>query len=327
MKVSKEKLENLKKLAGDDGVIAALAIDQRGSMRKMMEGFDKKLNNVEDISRFKALVSQKLTKYSSSILLDPIYGLEAAKVRDENAGLLLSYEVTGYDKEDPERLPKLIDSWSGLRIKELGAEAVKILLYYDVDQSDETNDKKKAFIERVGAECEALGLAYFLEILTYDENIENSKSAEFAKIRPKKVIGAIKDFQDERFKIDVLKVETPVDMNFVEGFGENPVYSKDEAKKYFKDQSDASDLPFIFLSGGVSAKLFKDTLIFAKKAGSKFNGVLCGRATWKGAVEEFAKSDDACEKWLDSEGLDNIQSLNEVLKDSAVSVFEKIEEE
>lgn len=326
MKISKEKYENLKKLANDDGVIAALAIDQRGSMRKMVSSFDEKLNNVEDISRFKSLVSENLTKYSSSILLDPIYGLKAAKVRDKNAGLLLSYEVTGYDKEDPERLPKLIDSWSGLRIKELGAEAVKILLYYDVDQDDKTNDKKKAFIERVGAECEALGLPYFLEILTYDENIEDSKSAEFAKIRPQKVIGAVKDFQDERFKIDVLKLETPVDMNFVEGFSENPVYSQDEAKKYFKDQADASKLPFIFLSGGVSAKLFKDTLIFAKEAGSDFNGVLCGRATWKGAVEEFAKSDEACKNWLESEGTDNIQSLNQVLKYTAVSVFEKIEE-
>lgn len=326
MKISKEKYENLKKLANDDGVIAALAIDQRGSMRKMVSSFDEKLNNVEDISRFKSLVSENLTKYSSSILLDPIYGLKAAKVRDKNAGLLLSYEVTGYDKEDPERLPKLIDSWSGLRIKELGAEAVKILLYYDVDQDDKTNDKKKAFIERVGAECEALGLPYFLEILTYDENIEDSKSAEFAKIRPQKVIGAVKDFQDERFKIDVLKLETPVDMNFVEGFSENPVYSQDEAKKYFKDQADASKLPFIFLSGGVSAKLFKDTLIFAKEAGSNFNGVLCGRATWKGAVEEFAKSDEACKNWLKNEGTDNIQSLNQVLKDTAVSVFEKIEE-
>src|SRR5690625_3951263 len=111
MKISKEKYENLKKLANDDGVIAALAIDQRGSMRKMVSSFDEKLNNVEDISRFKSLVSENLTKYSSSILLDPIYGLKAAKVRDKNAGLLLSYEVTGYDKEDPERLPKLIDSW------------------------------------------------------------------------------------------------------------------------------------------------------------------------------------------------------------------------
>ena len=37
MKISKEKLENLKKLAHEDGVIAALAIDKRGSMEKNMK--------------------------------------------------------------------------------------------------------------------------------------------------------------------------------------------------------------------------------------------------------------------------------------------------
>ncbi|MDY3005897.1 tagatose 1,6-diphosphate aldolase [Anaerococcus sp. AGMB00486] len=326
MKISKEKVENLKKLANENGVIAALAIDQRGSMEKMIGAFDENLNNVEDISRFKSLVSKQLTKYSSSILLDPIYGLEAIKVRDENAGLLISYEVTGFDKNDPERLPKLIDGCSVLRLKELGAEAIKILLYYDVDQSKETNDKKKAFIERIGYECEALGLPFFLELIVYDEKIEDSKSAEFAKVRPHKVNAAVKDFQDERYKIDVLKLETPVNMNFVEGYGKEVVYSQEEASKFFKEQSDISKIPFIFLSGGVSADLFKETLKFAKEAGSEFNGVLCGRATWKGGVEEFAKSDDDAIKWLNTQGLDNIQSLNKVLKETAKSVFDKIEE-
>ncbi|MSS77463.1 tagatose 1,6-diphosphate aldolase [Anaerococcus sp. WCA-380-WT-2B] len=326
MKISKEKVENLKKLANENGVIAALAIDQRGSMEKMIGAFDENLNNVEDISRFKSLVSKQLTKYSSSILLDPIYGLEAIKVRDENAGLLISYEVTGFDKNDPERLPKLIDGCSVLRLKELGGEAIKILLYYDVDQSKETNDKKKAFIERIGYECEALGLPFFLELIVYDEKIEDSKSAEFAKVRPHKVNAAVKDFQDERYKIDVLKLETPVNMNFVEGYGKEVVYSQEEASKFFKEQSDISKIPFIFLSGGVSADLFKETLKFAKEAGSEFNGVLCGRATWKGGVEEFAKSDDDAIKWLNTQGLDNIQSLNKVLKETAKSVFDKIEE-
>src|SRR5699024_8189358 len=134
MKVSREKYENLKKLANEDGVIAALAIDQRGSMRKMVAKYNEDLNNVEDISRFKSLVSRHLTKYSSAILLDPIYGMTAKDVRDENAGLLMSYEVTGYDNKVPGRLPILISDLSGLRIKEMGANAVKILLYYDVDE-------------------------------------------------------------------------------------------------------------------------------------------------------------------------------------------------
>ena len=328
MKVSKEKYENLKQLVNDEGVIAALAIDQRGSMEKMMEKSNPKLNNVEGIGRFKELISSELTKYSSSILLDPIYGMKGVNARDKNAGLIMSYEQTGYDEYEEGRLPRLIDFVSGLRIKEMGANAVKVLLYYDIDEDDKINDIKKAWVERVGYECQALGLPYFLEIVNYDANIEDAKGAEYSKLRPKKVIESIKVFDDPRYKVDVLKVEAPVNMNFVEGFGDGEIlHSRKEALGYFKEQSDATDIPFIFLSGGVSADLFKETLKFAKEAGSTFNGVLCGRATWRGAVEEFGKSEEEAKEWLNAEGKDNIVTLNEVIKETATSVFDKIVEE
>ena len=138
----------------------------------------------------------------------------------------------------------------------------------------------------------------------------------------------MKVFDDPRYKVDVLKVEAPVNMNYVEGFADGEMlHSRKEALGYFKEQSDATSIPFIFLSGGVSADLFKETLKFAKEAGSTFNGVLCGRATWRGSVEEFGKSEKDASKWLQSEGKDNIVTLNEVIKDTATSVFDKIEEE
>lgn len=328
MKVSHEKYENLKQLVNEEGAIAALAIDQRGSMEKMMGKANPDLNNVEGIGKFKELVSSELTKYSSSILLDPIYGMKGVEARDKNAGLIMSYEQTGYDEYEEGRLPRLIDFVSGLRIKEMGANAVKVLLYYDIDESEEINDIKKAWVERVGYECEALGLPYFLEIVNYDAKIDDAKGIEYSKLRPKKVIESMKVFDDPRYKVDVLKVEAPVNMNFVEGFGEGEIlHTRDEALKYFKDQSDATSIPFIFLSGGVSADLFKETLKFAKEAGSTFNGVLCGRATWRGAVDVFGKSAEDAKEWLNTEGKDNIVTLNEVIKETATSVFEKIEEE
>ncbi|MDO4595241.1 MAG: tagatose 1,6-diphosphate aldolase [Tissierellia bacterium] len=325
MKISKEKYEHMKNLADENGVIAALAIDQRGSMEKMMANANPDFNTVKDISRFKEFVSRNLTKYASSILLDPIYGLTAIDARDENAGLLISYEITGYDNDEPGRLPRLITDLSGLRIKEMGADAIKILLYYDIDEDDYINDQKKAFVERIGYEAESLGLPFFLEIVNYDQNIEDAKGEEYSKIRPRKVIESMKVFSNPRYKVDTLKVEAPVNMKYVEGFGEKVLYSKQEAQKYFKEQSDATNLPFIFLSGGVTADMFKETLRFAKEAGSTFNGVLCGRATWKDGVEYFGKGDKEAEDWLLDVGKENITSLNEVLKDTATSVFEKLE--
>lgn len=324
-KVSKEKYEHLKKLSAENGVIAALAIDQRGSMEKMMASCREDYNNTEDISRFKGFVSKELTKYASSILTDTIYGQKAITDRDENAGLLLSYEITGYDNTEVGRLPKLIVDLSGLRIKELGSDAIKILLYYDVDESDEINDQKKAFVERVGYEAEGLGLPFFLEIVSYDVNVSDKK--EYAKLRPRKIIDAMKIFSEDRYNVDVLKVETPVDMHFVEGFGEDVVYTKEEAKAFYVEQSECTNLPFIFLSGGVTNELFKETLKFAKEAGSEFNGVLCGRATWKNGVEPFAESDEKGLEWLRTVGKENILGLNEVLEETATSAFERIEQE
>ncbi|VUX11671.1 Tagatose 1,6-diphosphate aldolase 2 [Streptococcus pasteurianus] len=86
-------------------------------------------------------------------------------------------------------------------------------------------------------------------------------------MKPHKVNGAMKVFSDDRFGIDVLKVEVPVNMNFVEGFGEGEVvYTREEAAQYFRDQEASTQLPYIYLSAGVSAKLFQDTLIFAAES-------------------------------------------------------------
>ena len=327
MKISQEKLENLKQLVNEDGAIAALAIDQRGSMEKMMGKANPDLNNVEGIGAYKELVSKELTPYASSILLDPIYGEKGIAAKANNAGLILSYEQTGYDEYDEGRLPRLIDFMSVLRAKEMGANAIKTLLYYDCDDDEKTNDIKRAWVERVGYECEGLGLPHFLEIITYDRNMDSEKGEEYAKVRPNKVNTAMKEFSDPRYKVDVLKVETPTNMNFVEGIGEeNPVYTRDEAIGYFKEQSESTNLPFIFLSGGVSAEIFQETLRLAKEADSNFNGVLCGRATWKDSVDIFGKDQDEAKKWLESTGKENIETLNEVLKETAHSVFEKIED-
>ena len=275
----------------------------------------------EQIKEFKVLVSKHLTKYSSSILLDPEYGLDAAKARDKNAGLLLAYEKTGYDANAVGRLPDCLVDWSAKRLKEEGADAVKFLLYYDVDESDEINNQKRAYMERVGAECVAEDIPFFLEILSYNYKDADNSTAEFAKLKPRKVIEAMKEFSKPRYNVDVLKVEVPVNMKYVEGFADGEVvYTKEEAASYFKQQDEATNLPYIYLSAGVSAKLFQDTLKFAHDSGAKFNGVLCGRATWANGVEVFAKDgEEATVNWLNTVGRKNIEELNEVVERTATS--------
>ena len=325
MKLTEQKRKYLENLSDKNGFISALAIDQRGALKKMINKNQEKEATAEQIKEFKVLVSKHLTKYSSSILLDPEYGLDAAKARDKDAGLLLAYEKTGYDANAVGRLPDCLVDWSAKRLKEEGADAVKFLLYYDVDESDEINNQKKAYMERVGAECVAEDIPFFLEILSYNYKDADNSTAEFAKLKPRKVIEAMKEFSNPRYNVDVLKVEVPVNMKYVEGFADGEVvYTKEEAASYFKQQDEATNLPYIYLSAGVSAKLFQDTLKFAHDSGAKFNGVLCGRATWANGVEVFAKDgEEATVNWLNTVGRKNIEELNEVVAKTATSWKEK----
>ena len=313
------KQEKLKRLCDKNGIIGALAIDQRGALRRML-GED---TPVEQLETFKVLVSKYLTKYASSILLDPELGWKAAEARDKNAGLLVAYEKTGYDKTVPGRYPDLVENVSIQRLKANGADAVKVLLYIDVDEDRAVNDVKEAFIERIASECKAEDIPFFLELVSYDAKVMDEK--EYAKLKPRKVIEAMKLYSQERFGVDVLKVEVPVNMKYVEGFAENEVlYTKEEAAAFYKEQSDATSLPFIFLSAGVSAQLFQDTLHFAKESGSTFNGVLCGRATWAGATKAYQEGGEAATiKWLETIGKQNIVELDAVLQETATPIVFK----
>lgn len=326
MVLTEQKRKYMEKLSDENGIISALAFDQRGALKRLMAQYQEAEPTVAQMEELKVLVAEELTPYASSMLLDPEYGLPATKALDKNAGLLLAYEKTGYDTSSTKRLPDCLDVWSAKRIKEQGADAVKFLLYYDVDSSEELNQQKQAYIERVGSECVAEDIPFFLEILAYDETIADASSAEYAKVKPRKVIEAMKVFSDSRFNIDVLKVEVPVNVKYVEGFGDGEVvHTKEEAAAFFKEQDEATKLPYIYLSAGVSAKLFQETLVFAHESGANFNGVLCGRATWAGSVKDYIEQgEEAARQWLRTTCFKNIDELNKVLQKTATSWKERV---
>jgi len=317
MKLSAGKLAGLKKVSNQRGVIAAAAMDQRGSLQKALA--KEKGGEVGDamMEEFKSLVTEVLTPHASAILLDPEWGLPASKRRAKNAGLLLAYEKTGYDKTGPGRLPDLLDNWSARRLKEAGADCIKILLYYTPLDSKEINDKKHAWVERLGDECRANDIPFFLEFVGYEEGADE-KGFDYAKKKPEIVIQSMREFSKDRYGVDVLKVEVPVNMKFVEGakvYAGQKAYSKKEAMDLFRKAANVASKPFIYLSAGVSNAEFTEALELAGEAGVKFNGVLCGRATWKDGIPVYAKQGpEAFRKWLETEGVKNINNVNDRLK-------------
>jgi tagatose 1,6-diphosphate aldolase len=321
MSLSAGKLKHMKALSNKEGIIAAAAMDQRGSLQKSIasaKGVDAKVVTPEMMSEFKVAVSKILTPHATAILLDPEFGLDAAKARASNAGLLLAYEETGYDNSQPGRLPDLLPHVSAKRIADWGADAVKILIYYTPFDDPKINDIKHAFVERIGAECEFLQIPFFLEFVGYDPKGGNEKGLEFAKIKPQVVIGSMKEFTKPQYHVDVLKVEVPVNAEFVEGsavYKGEKAYTRAEALAYYRQGAEVATKPFIYLSAGVSNAQFVESLSMAKEAGTDFSGVLCGRATWKEGMPIYAtKGVKALEDWLSTEGVKNINAVNAALK-------------
>src|SRR6202022_1472198 len=318
MKLTPGKLAGLKRVSNDRGVIAAAAMDQRGSLQKSL--VKEKGGEVGDalMEEFKSLVTEVLTPHASAILLDPEWGLPAAKVRAKNAGLLLAYEATGYDNTRAGRLPDLLPHVSVKRIVDWGADAVKILIYYTPFDDQQVNDIKHAFIERIGAECETHQIPFFLEFVGYDPKGGDEKGLEFAKQKPQVVMGAMEEFSKAQYGVDVLKVEVPINANFVEGsnvYKGQKAYTRQEALEYFRRAAKVAKKPFIYLSAGVSNAQFVESLNMAAEAGTDYSGVLCGRATWKDGIPIYAtKGVKALEDWLSTEGVKNINAVNAAIK-------------
>ena len=307
----------MKAVSDSRGVIAAAAMDQRGSLKKALAKERGGDIGDRELEEFKSLVTEVLTPHASAILLDPEWGIPASKRRAKNAGLLMAYEKTGYDAATPGRLPDLLDDWSVRRIKEAGADCIKILLYYTPQDPKSVNERKHAWVERIGDECRANDIPFFLELVGYEEGADE-KGPEFAKKKPQIVADSMREFTKDRYGVEVLKVEIPVNMKFVEGAracSGPAAYSKKEAMDAFRRSADVSTKPFIYLSAGVSNAEFAESLELAAEAGTKFSGVLCGRATWKDGISVYGKQGaDAFRKWLENEGVKNIANVNDHLK-------------
>ncbi len=315
------KLERMKRLSNDRGIIAAAAMDQRGSLKKAIgqaKGIDKDAVTDSMMEEFKVAVSKVLTPHASAILLDPQWGIPAMAARSSNAGLLVSYEESGYDQTGPGRLPVLLPDYNVPRLIGLGADAVKILMYYTPFDPADINAQKHEWIRNIGDECAAADIPFFLECICYDESEQGEKTLAFARRKPDAVEGYMREFSKPEYKVDVLKAEIPINMAYVEGSKANTTgevaYGHKEALEIFQRVAESTKLPFIYLSAGVDDDVFRESLELAGEAGAEFNGVLCGRATWKEGIPVYGKGGaSALEDWLSDRGVQNITALNDVL--------------
>ena len=123
MSLSQGKINYFKALSNEKGVIAAAAMDQRGSLQKSIaaaKGVAQNDVTYEMMSEFKVAVAKVLTPHASAILLDPEFGLEATKARDASAVCCWPTRRAATTTRSPGGLDLLLDV-SVKRIKDRAA--------------------------------------------------------------------------------------------------------------------------------------------------------------------------------------------------------------
>jgi tagatose 1,6-diphosphate aldolase len=306
--VSSEKLRRLRAISDARGAISAVAMDQRRSLRRMLAvaaGVAEPAIADAQLAEFKSAVTAALTPQASAVLLDPEYGLEAARLRTPGCGLLLTYESDGYDNPRPHRMLALMPGVSVRRLRDLGADAIKILLSYSPDADELANDEKRAWIERIGNECEALEMPFLLEPVTYDCT---------ALRKPELIARTMEEFSKPVYKVDVLKVEFPV----VAGAAE---WTRAEALEWYRAADSAAAVPYIYLSAGVGIGEFLGSLELAAESGARWCGVLCGRAAWQDGATAYVRGGRAAlDAWLATEGSANWRRIGALLRAASPAV-------
>jgi tagatose 1,6-diphosphate aldolase len=226
----------------------------------------------------------------------------------------LACEETGYEKAGPdgrERKSYLIDGWSVEQALHAGADAIKLLINYHPDSSQDTREHQQELVYRVGQECGRLAMPFLLELVGYSLDEAGTDSVEFARAKPRIVTQSAAEFSKAQYGVDILKLEFPADLKWTREFAGGafdgkeraPAYGLTDVRASCEELNDTAGVPWVILSAGVAIEEFLVQVDLATEAGA--SGFLCGRAIWKDAIELYPDV-SAMEEWLEVHGVHNI---------------------
>ena len=283
MKISPGKLWGLRRLADEAGRFKMLAMDQTGPIVnpiRQRRGLDHA--PFEDIAAVKTLLARHLARHASAVLLDPPFGYAAA-IRDVPArtGLVIASEWAVWETLPGGRRSSNIPGWNPGVIRRIGADAVKINLWFRHDVDPSIRSHQLAYLESVRAACLENDIAFVLEFLVYPFPDESPEA--FAGRRAELVVRALSN-PDVMSPdgVELYKLEPPVPIGDVpdpEGPGAGAM------QVAFDAVARGIQRPWVLLSGGASPSDFLRLLTYAYRAGA--SGYLAGRAIWADAFDRF----------------------------------------
>ena len=245
----------------------------------------------------KRAVVRAIMTTASGILLDPELGAAQA-ITDgslpSSAGLIVAVEASGYTGPSTARVSRLLPDWGVLQAKRMGADAIKLLLYYHPDAAN-ASQQEQLLIE-VAEACADVDLPLFLETLGY--SIDESTPKLTGEARRDVVMRTARRLT--ALGGDILKCEFPYDPS---------VSERDRWLEACQELDEASAIPWVILSAGVDDATFEAQTEVACQAGA--SGVLVGRSVWGDGVLLPATERDA---WLATEGVARMQRLVDIVE-------------
>jgi tagatose 1,6-diphosphate aldolase len=298
MRISAGKLRGLQQISDETGRFTMIAMDQRGSLQKMLHPEDPKAATYAEMEAVKLGVTQALAPHASGYLLDPEFGVAPAINRfalPGRTGLLVALEQSGYEKKGNWRLTTLLDGWSVEKVKRLGASAAKLLVFFNPDAPRDVVDHQIKVVRSVADECRRLDLAFVCEPMSYavDESAE-----EFAAHKADTIIRTAEVLSP--LGLDVLKAEFPGDLKATP--------NGEDLRKNCERLSRATKVPWVVLSAGADFDVFRGLVELACKGGA--SGFLAGRAIWKDAFREKSLEDQL--EYVRTQGVKNFQILSDL---------------
>jgi tagatose 1,6-diphosphate aldolase len=295
LRISVGKLRGLQQISDDTGRFTMIAMDQRGSLAKMLHPDNPKAATYAEMERVKLGVTQALAPHASGYLLDPDFGVGPAINRfalPGRTGLLVAVETSGYEKKGNWRLTSLLEGWNEEKVKRLGASAAKLLLFFNPDAPREVVDHQIKIVRSVAEECRRLDLAFVCEPMSYP--VEESEE-DFARHKADTIIRTAEVLSP--LGLDVLKSEFPGDAKVTP----NP----EELRKNCERLTRATKVPWVVLSAGADFDVFRGLVEIACQGGA--SGFLAGRAIWKDAFKE--KTFERQMEYVRTIGVRNFQTL------------------
>jgi tagatose-1,6-bisphosphate aldolase len=249
---------------------------------------------------FKGALAKALSPAASAILVDPEFGL-GESIREgqlaPHTGLIVSLEETGYGGSGHDRLSRLLVGWTVEKAVRIGADAVKLLVYYHPKAANA--HAQRDLVMQVAENCQRLEMPLFLETLSFppeDGSILSSDLKTDAVIETARQLSSL--------GADVLKAEFPIDT----------VGQPDESvwESACRELTAASTVPWVLLSAGVSFEGFLQQTAVACAAGA--SGVMAGRAIWAESTRLQGADRD---RFLETIAVDRLGAVEQTVEEAA----------